>query len=244
MKKIAIVLSGCGVFDGAEIQEAVLTLLYVSKAGASYQCFAPNVPQMHTLNHMTGEEMDEQRNVLVEASRISRGDIKPIDELKVEDFDAIILPGGFGAAKNLSNFATAGADCKVEPSTLSALKAFAQAAKPAGYICIAPAMIPLVYGKKAKGTIGNDKDTAQAITQMGGEHVQCAVNDIVIDHDHKLVSTPAYMLAESIMDADAGIQKLVSEVIKMCDQCLLIALKRPSERLSHSFSECKLNPSQ
>jgi enhancing lycopene biosynthesis protein 2 len=172
--------------------------------------------QMHVLNHMKGEEMPETRNVLVEASRICRGDIKPVSQLDAADFDALILPGGFGAAKNLSNFAIEGANCSVEPSTLKALKSFAEAKKPAGYICIAPAIIPLVYGEGAKATIGNDGDTAAAINTMGGAHEQCAVNDIVIDDKNKLVSTPAYMLAESILDADAGISKLVTQVLKMC----------------------------
>nr|WP_136250522.1 isoprenoid biosynthesis glyoxalase ElbB [Ningiella ruwaisensis] len=217
MKKIAVILSGCGVFDGAEIQESVLTLLYLARAGASYQCFAPDIKQMHVLNHTTGEEMDESRNVLIEASRICRGDIKPVDELKAKDFDAVILPGGFGAAKNLSDFAVEGANSKVEASTLSALKDFAEAKKPAGYICIAPAMIPHVYGKGAKATIGNDEDTAKAIEQMGGTHVRCTVDDIVIDKENRLVTTPAYMLAESITHADAGISKLVAEVLNMCD---------------------------
>ncbi|WP_395338933.1 isoprenoid biosynthesis glyoxalase ElbB [Ningiella sp. W23] len=216
MKKVAVVLSGCGVFDGAEIQEAVLTLLYIAKAGAHYQCFAPDVAQMHVLNHTNGEEMPETRNVMLEASRICRGDIKAIDTLRADDFDAVILPGGFGAAKNLSDFATKGAHCSVEPSTLNALKSFANAGKPAGYICIAPAMIPLVYGENAKATIGHDADTATAINQMGGEHVSCAVDDIVVDEQHNLVSTPAYMLAESILDADAGIRKLVAKVLAMC----------------------------
>lgn len=153
----------------------------------------------------------------MEAARICRGEIKPLCDLKVENFDAVILPGGFGAAKNLSNFAKAGANCKVEPSTFKALKAFADASKPAGYICITPVIIPLIYGQQAKCTIGNDAETIKAITQMGGEHVECAVENIVIDKPHNLMSTPAYMLAESILDADAGIQKLVNEVLKMCD---------------------------
>ncbi|MBT1450257.1 isoprenoid biosynthesis glyoxalase ElbB [Glaciecola sp. XM2] len=217
MKKVAVVLSGCGVFDGAEIQESVLSLLHIAKAGASYQCFAPDVAQMHTLNHITGEEMGEPRNVLIEASRISRGDIKPVDELDAASFDALIVPGGFGAAKNLSDFAVNGANCNIEKSTFEALQSFAKAKKPAGYICIAPAMIPLIYGESAKATIGTDPDTAAAINTMGGQHVECAVRDIVIDEANKLVSTPAYMLAESILQADEGIKKLVDEVLNMCE---------------------------
>ncbi len=216
MKKIAVVLSGCGVFDGSEIHEAVLTMLYIAKAGASYQCFAPDIEQMHVLNHMNGEEMPHSRNVMVEASRICRGEIKPISQLHAQDFDAVILPGGFGAAKNLSNFATKGAACEIEANTLVALKDFAKANKPAGYICISPALVPLVYPKQVKSTIGNDPDAANAIEQMGGQHIECKVDDIVYDQANKLVTTPAYMLATSITEADAGISKLVAKVIELC----------------------------
>lgn len=216
MKKVAVILSGCGVFDGAEIHESVLTLLHIAKLGASYQCFAPDVEQMHTLNHITGEEMQPNRNVLVEASRIARGDIKPVSELQVGEFDALILPGGFGAAKNLCDFAVKGAEATVQKEVLTACKAFAEAKKPAGYICISPAMVPLVYGA-AKTTIGNDEETAVAITALGGEHVVCPVEDIVVDTDKKVVTTPAYMLAQSILEADAGISKLVQQVLEMSD---------------------------
>ncbi len=215
MKKVAVILSGCGVFDGAEIQEAVLTLLHIAKLGASYECFAPDVEQMHTINHLKGEEMQPNRNVLVEAARIARGEIKPVTELNAADFDALILPGGFGAAKNLSDFAVKGAGATVEPGVLAACKSFAEAKKPVGYICIAPAMIPLVYGKDTKVTIGNDADTAAAINTMGGTHVSCPVEEFVVDEENKVASTPAYMLAQSILEADAGISKLVAKVIEM-----------------------------
>ncbi|WP_394205217.1 isoprenoid biosynthesis glyoxalase ElbB [Shewanella waksmanii] len=215
MKKVAVVLSGCGVFDGAEITESVLTLLHIAKAGAHYQCFAPDIEQMHTLNHLTGEEMSPNRNVLVESARIARGEIQPLTELNVADFDALILPGGFGAAKNLSDFAVKGAQATVEPQVLSACQAFADEKKPAGYVCIAPAMLPLIYGQGVQGTIGNDADTAAAINALGGEHLACAVDDIVIDTERKVVSTPAYMLAQSIVEADAGISKLVQQVLSM-----------------------------
>lgn len=216
MKKIALVLSGCGVFDGSEIQEAVLTMLYIAKAGATYECFAPNIPQMHVLNHTTGEEMQESRNVMIEASRICRGNIKPVSQLHAQDFDAIILPGGFGAAKNLSDFAVNGAECDVEANTLIALKEFAALRKPAGYMCIAPAIVAHVYGSGVKTTIGNDSETASAIEKMGAVHRNCEVDDIIYDQDNNLVTTPAYMLASSITEADAGISKLVSKVIQLC----------------------------
>ncbi len=215
MKKVAVILAGCGVYDGAEVHESVLTLLHIAKAGAQYQCFAPDIEQMHTINHLNGEVMPTNRNVLIEAARIARGDIKPITELNVDEFDALILPGGFGAAKNLSDFAVKGAQAAVQADVLKVCKEFASAAKPAGYMCIAPAMIPLVYGTGAKATIGNDANTAAAIAAMGAEHIDCPVDDIVIDETHKLVSTPAYMLAGNILEADAGIAKLVAKVISM-----------------------------
>jgi len=214
MKKVAVILSGCGVFDGSEIHESVLTLLHIAKSGASYQCFAPDIVQMHTLDHITGEEMQPNRNVLVESARIARGDIKALNELNATEFDALIIPGGFGAAKNLSDFAVNGAEANVQEDVLKVCKAFAQAEKPAGYICISPAMVPLVYGA-AKTTIGNDAETAAAVTALGGEHITCPVEDIVVDEHKKVVTTPAYMLAESILEADAGIAKLVQRVIAM-----------------------------
>lgn len=215
MKKIAVILAGCGVYDGAEINEAVLTLLHIAKAGASYQCFAPDIEQLHTINHLNGEQMTPNRNVLVEAARIARGDIKALTLLDANDFDALIVPGGFGAAKNLCDFAINGAQAQLNPEMLRAAKAFANAKKPAGYMCIAPAMIPLIYSAGVKTTIGNDVDTANALQSLGAQHIDCAVDDIVIDEQHKLVSTPAYMLAQSILDADAGIKKLVAALLKM-----------------------------
>ena len=216
MKKIAVILAGCGVYDGAEINEAVLTLLHIAKAGASYQCFAPDIEQLHTINHLTGEEMQPNRNVLVEATRIARGEIKALSQLDVNDFDGLIVPGGFGAAKNLCDFAVKGTQAQLHVDMLRVGKAFADANKAAGYMCIAPAMIPLIYGNGVKATIGNDADTADALKSLGAHHVECAVDEIVIDEQHKLVSTPAYMLAQSILEADAGIEKLVKAVIKMC----------------------------
>lgn len=215
MKKVAVILSGCGVFDGAEIHESVLALLHIAKAGASYTCFAPDIEQMHTINHLTGEEMQPNRNVLVESARIARGEVQAITELNAEDFDALILPGGFGGAKNLCDFAVKGADATMQDDVLSACKAFADAGKPAGYICITPAMIPLVYGQGSKATIGTDEETASALSAMGSDHVSCAVEDIVVDEERKVVSTPAYMLAGSILEADAGISNLVNKVLEL-----------------------------
>ena len=214
-KKVAVILSGCGVYDGAEIQESVLTLLSIERNGATYQCFAPDIQHFHVINHLTGEEMDEQRNVLVESARIARGNIKPLTELKVADFDALIVPGGFGVAKNLSDFAIAGPDVCVQVDTMVAVKAFAEAGKPIGLICIAPAIAGRIFGEGVQVTIGKDAETAAAMAKTGVNHQECAVDDIIIDPAHKLISTPAYMLANSVSEAATGIDKLVTAVLDM-----------------------------
>ncbi|ACO80851.1 isoprenoid biosynthesis protein with amidotransferase-like domain [Azotobacter vinelandii CA] len=214
-KKVAVILSGCGVYDGSEIYESVLTLLRLDQRGAQVQCFAPNVPQLHVIDHYRGEEVQESRNVLVEAARLARGNIKDVREGKVEDFDALILPGGFGAAKNLSDFAVSGANCTVQPDVLAFAQAFARAGKPVGLICIAPALAARIYGPGVVCTIGNDPDTAAALTKMGAQHENCAVDEIVVDTERKLVTTPAYMLAKSIGETAGGINKLVDRVLEL-----------------------------
>ena len=214
-KKVAVILSGCGVYDGAEIHESVITLLRLDQRGAHAQCFAPNVAQMHVINHLTGEQMPESRNVLVESARIARGEVRDIREANVEDFDALIVPGGFGAAKNLSDFAVKGAECTVQPDVLALAEAFAEASKPVGLMCISPAMAAKIYGPGVICTIGNDADTATVVNKMGATHQECDVSDIVEDKARKLVSTPAYMLAQSISEAASGINKMVDRVLEL-----------------------------
>ncbi len=215
MSKIAVLLSGCGVYDGSEIYEATLTLLRLDQNGVAYQCVAPDVEQMHVINHLTGEEMPgETRNVLVEAARLARGEVLSLADANAAEYDALILPGGFGAAKNLSDFALRGAEAQVNPDVLQFARAFVDAGKPVGLVCIAPALAPLIFGEGVRCTIGKDADTASAITAMGGEHVDCPVNDTVIDEDRKLISTPAYMLAGGISEASAGIFKLVDQIVQ------------------------------
>ncbi|MBV4472900.1 isoprenoid biosynthesis glyoxalase ElbB [Pseudomonas sp. B2M1-30] len=214
-KKVAVILSGCGVYDGAEIHESVITLLRLDQRGAQVQCFAPNIAQLHVIDHLTGKEMPESRNVLVESARIARGDVKDIREADVEDFDALIVPGGFGAAKNLSNFAIEGAGCTVQPEVLALAEAFAEAGKPVGLLCISPALAAKIYGPGVTCTIGNDSDTAAAMNKMGATHEDCAVTDIIEDKARKLVTTPAYMLAKSISEAASGINKLVDRVLEL-----------------------------
>jgi len=215
MKNVAVLLSGSGAFDGAEINEAVLTLLHISKQGASYQCFAPDTQQTQVINHLKGEETSDKRNVLEEAARIARGEVKPLHELNVDEFDALVLPGGFGVAKNFCDFAVNGAQMTINEQVLKVGEAFRDAHKPAGYMCIAPVLLPYIYGDGVKVTVGNDADVSSAINEMGGEHIDCDVRDIVVDDKHQLVTTPAYMLAQNIPDAEAGISKLVEKVLYM-----------------------------
>ncbi len=216
MKNIAVILSGSGVFDGSEIYESVLTFLRLEHNGARYQCFAPNIEQLHVINHLTGEVAEgEKRNVLVEAARLARGDIKDLAEANPDDFDALIIPGGFGAAKNLSDFAVKGSDCSINEELVRFARAIHQAGKPVGLICIAPAMTPKLLGNGIQCTIGNDAGVAEAINSMGGQHEACGVDQIVVDQANKVVTTPAYMLAGSISEAASGINRLVDEVVKL-----------------------------
>ncbi|MEA3287737.1 MAG: isoprenoid biosynthesis glyoxalase ElbB [Candidatus Marinimicrobia bacterium] len=218
MTKVAVILSGSGFLDGAEIQESVITMLALDRSGVEYQCMAPDMDQMHVVNHLTGQVSEgEQRNVLVEAARIARTEIIDIAKANPNDYDAVIFPGGYGAAKNLSNFAVKGADSSVQHDVLQFARAFAATGKPMGYVCIAPAMIPHIYGAEAKLTIGSDADTAAAITEMGGVHVSCPVSDYVVDDERKIVSTPAYMMNVRIGEAAVGIEKLVNKVLEMID---------------------------
>lgn len=216
MKKVAVILSGCGVYDGSEIHEAVLTLLAIEQQGASYRCFAPNIEQHHVINHLTGEVSEtETRNVLVESARIARGDVEDLTELSVDEYDALIVPGGFGAAKNLCNFAIDADNYTINEQVLAAAQAFAKVEKPAGYMCIAPALLPLIYPQGIQGTIGTDTGTANLIAAKGLVHNDCQVEDIVVDNAHKVVTTPAYMLATSMTEAATGINKLVKNVLAL-----------------------------
>ncbi|WP_407574960.1 isoprenoid biosynthesis glyoxalase ElbB [Raoultella terrigena] len=213
MKKIGVVLSGCGVYDGTEIHEAVITLLAIARGGAQAVCFAPDKAQTDVINHLTGELLPESRNVLIEAARIARGEIQPLSDARADDLDALIIPGGFGAAKNLSSFASRGSECTVDDELKALTQAMHQAGKPLGFICIAPALLPKILPAPLRVTIGTDLDTAEALEDMGAEHVPCPVDDIVVDEENKVVTTPAYMLAQNIAEAASGIEKLVARVL-------------------------------
>lgn len=215
MKKVAVILSGSGYLDGSEIHEATLTLLALDRRHAQVQCFAPDIDQAQVINHVTGEPSTGTRSVLTEAARIARGAIKPLSLAHVDDFDAVIIPGGYGAARNLCNFATHGHDMTINQDVAIFTRSLHREGKPVGLICIAPVMAPAIGGPGTRCTIGDDTTTAIAIEKMGGVHVPCAVTECVIDKDRKIVSTPAYMLAERITEAEAGINKLVDAVLDM-----------------------------
>ena len=213
-KKIAVILSGCGVYDGAEIHEATLTLLAIARAGATYQCFAPDMKQYHVINHITGEEMNEERNVLIESARIARGDIKPLSEYDAKEFDALIFPGGFGAAKNLSTVAFNGADATVIPEVEKTIEQTVGLRKPIGALCISPAILAKVL-KDVSVTIGKDKGTAEAIEAMGATHVETTHGDVVFDENKLVFTTPCYMLDATITDIDDGATNVVKEMMKV-----------------------------
>ena len=214
MKKFAVVLSGSGVYDGAEIHEATLTLYAIMKQGATYEIFAPDIPQHHVINHITGEEMNESRNVLVESARIARGAIRDLKEYDPANFDGLIFPGGFGVAKNLSTVAFDGADAKVNEDVAVAVRNTHAKGKPIGALCIAPAMMAKIFDN-ATVTIGTDPGTIEAIEKMGGTHINTTHGDVVYDDHLNLFTTPCYMLDANILQIGEGAENIVSAMLKV-----------------------------
>ena len=216
-KRVGVVLSGCGYLDGAEIHEATCSLLSLDRRGAKFVAMAPDVEQLHVVDHRKGAPAEgQQRRVLDEAARIVRGQIVDMASVAAKDLDALIFPGGFGAAKNLCTFAVDGRNMRVLPEVERLAREVRSAGKPSGYICIAPVIAAKLFGAEhPKLTIGDDRDTAAAIESWGARHVDCKVEEIAVDERLKLVSTPAYMLGPWIAPVAAGIDKLVSAVLEM-----------------------------
>jgi enhancing lycopene biosynthesis protein 2 len=218
-KRVGVVLAGCGYLDGAEIHEAVLTLLAVDRAGAEAVCFAPDIDQVGVVDHLTGQAVaGERRNVLRESARIARGAVKNLAEARAADLDAVIFPGGYGAAKNLCDFATAGERATVHPEVKRVVEEMHRARKPLGFICIAPAIAAVVFrgtDVRARITVGTDAGTSSALERMGARPGLRPVHDIEVDPEHKIVTTPAYMLAQTISEAATGIDKLVDKVVSL-----------------------------
>jgi len=215
--RVGVVLSGCGHRDGAEIRESVLALLALDRAGAEVSCFAPDVEQTTVVDHLRGQPSKERRNVLVEAARIARGKIRDVKDAKAKDLDAVVLPGGFGAALNLSDFATKGPDATVHPAVASLLREMHAARKPIGAICIAPAVVARALGAShPKVTIGNDAGTAKAIEACGAVHEDCPVDRAVVDRENRIATTPAYMFGDAPLRQIAdGIDRCVAAVVEM-----------------------------
>ena len=214
MMKVAVVLAGCGVFDGAEIHEAVMTLYAIDRTGGTYQVFAPNVKQHHVINHITGEAMNEARNVLTEAARIARGKIKALTEYRVADFDALIFPGGFGVAKNLCTYAVDGTDCHVDRVVEAAIRDTHKAGKPIAALCISPVLITRVLGNVTV-TIGNDPSTAKDIAAMGGRHEVKRHGEVSVDIKNRIVTTPAYMLNACLTDIARDAEEVIKAIMEM-----------------------------
>lgn len=216
MKKIGILLAGCGVKDGSEIHEAVLTLLFVEQKGARAVFMAPDIEQSGVINHLTGEKTVEKRNVLVESARIARGSIQNVKNVSASDIDGLILPGGFGAVCNLSDFASRGKDMKVDLDVKQLIHKMISLKKPVGALCIAPAtLVGAIAEKSPSVTIGNDITVSQTLKEMGGSHQNCAVDEIHVDETNKLVTTPAYMIGPGIKEIAVGIEKLVDKVLSL-----------------------------
>lgn len=213
MKKFAVVLSGCGVFDGSEIHEATLSMFAIANNNASYEMFAPDINQHHVINHITGKEMNETRNVLVESARIARGKIRPLSDFSAGEFDALLFPGGFGAAKNLSDWAFKGPDGKVIPEVERVIRAMVDAGKPVGALCISPVLIAKTL-EGAELTIGSDKGTAEAVQKAGATHVTTTHGEVVMDERYKVFTTPCYMLDATIKQIGDGADNIVKAMLE------------------------------
>jgi len=211
MKKIAVVLSGCGVFDGSEIHEATLTLLALSQNELEYQCFAPDKDQYHVINHLTKEISNEKRNVLVESARIARGNIQALTELYAKDYAGVVFPGGHGAAKNLSSFGYQSDDYYVDEDVVRVIKEFHESRKPIAALCIAPVLLAKVLGGQI--TIGKDVSTAKKVTQAGAKHIEKEYHEVAVDELNRIITNPCYMLADSIYKVYVGVDAAIQTMM-------------------------------
>ncbi len=219
MKKIAVVLSGCGVFDGSEIHEACAALLALHRAGAQAVICAPTGPQLHVVDHLAGEPAaDQSRDILIESARLARGEILPVAQVPIAGLDAVLLPGGFGAAKNLCTFAVDGENCTVNAELDTFLREAHAQGKPIAAMCIAPVILARIFGSDLKPslTIGNDPATAAKIAQMGAHHVDCLAAETVVDESNNMVTSPAYMIAGNIGEVFDGAAALVEKLLGLC----------------------------
>lgn len=223
---IAVLLSGCGVYDGAEIHESVLTLLALDEQGVSYQVFAPNKNQFHVINHLTGEEMPESRNVLVESARIARGDAKDIKEYQAEDFDGLAIPGGFGAAKNLNQWAISGPEGSIDEDVKQAILDTVKANKPIAALCMGPTVVAkALEGTEyhAQLTVGSTEEASPyeiagisaGMEKIGAKAVMKTIREISVDNQLKIVTAPCYMMEARISEVKKNIDQAIEELLKL-----------------------------
>ncbi|GAB4309792.1 MAG: isoprenoid biosynthesis glyoxalase ElbB [Myxococcota bacterium] len=218
MGKIAVCLSGCGVKDGSEIHEATAALWAITKYGHSYQCIAPDKPQHYVINHLKDEPVKgETRNILAESARIARGNILSLSKVNADDYDALVFPGGLGAALNLCNFAQKGEECDIDPDVEKLILSFHEKGKPICAICIAPSIVARAFkGRKSVTlTIGNDAATAAKLQKMGARHQKCPVTEAYTDKENKIITTPAYMLATSIGEVFTGVEAAIKALCEL-----------------------------
>lgn len=214
--RVGLLLSGCGALDGSDIHEAILAQLALDRSGAKVICAAPDMNHRHILNHITQEEMEAQRNVLQESARIARGNIAELSSLDYRQLDALIIPGGFGTVKNLCEFAYQGPTQAVDPQVRHLLGTMLTDKKPIGAIAMAAVMLVIALADhRPEVTVGKDAGIAGAIENMGGRHHVCQSNQIYVDHTHKIVTTPAYMLESGMNAVAVGIERLVERVLDL-----------------------------
>lgn len=226
MKKVGVILSGCGVYDGSEIQEAVFSLLEISLNGGTYQCYAPDINQHHVINHRSGEEMKETRNVLTEAARIARGDIKPLSEFNSEELDAIVIPGGFGAAKNLTKWAFSGPDGEILPELKNAIVSCVKAGKPVVGLCMGPTVIAKALEDtdvRARMTVGTTKEKSPydiaaisaGMEKTGAVAEMRRIDEISIDKNYKIITAPCYMMEGSVADVYKNVKQAIEALFNI-----------------------------
>ncbi len=212
----AVILSGCGRADGSEIHEAVFALLCIENMGCTYQCFAPNIEQAAVINHLNNRPMNENRNVLVEAARIARGNILDLKEFKAQDFDGIVFPGGLGAVTNWCDFAAKGADCDINRGIYNVIRECYDKKLVIGAMCIAPAMVAVALAdKKIHFTLGAGGTTVEKLEKLGVVHEEVGVTDVCIDRENRVCTTPAYMLATNMTDVCQGAQNLIGAMCQL-----------------------------
>jgi enhancing lycopene biosynthesis protein 2 len=213
MKKFAVILNGCGHLDGSEIHESVMTLLAIDRQECSYTIFAPDMPQYHVMNHLTRQPMEGERNMMVEAARIARGNIREISEYRPADFDALVIPGGFGVAKNLFTYAIDGVNAKVLDSVRKAIVDTHNARKPIGALCISPVLVTKVLGDITV-TVGSDPGTIADVEKMGASHVNTNITEVISDKQNLIFTTPCYMLDATIADIADSAENLISTMLE------------------------------